>query len=272
MTKFYTARYDRVFKTIMTNNKKILKALLESILNIKIEEITIMNNEREIKNVNLKLKIVDLLVKTKKEIIHIELNTNYGKYYHSRNVSYVFDSYVNNVRKGDNYNEDINFIGIDLTYNLSDSEIKREYKLIDESGLEYVQNFKMVEYNMDKCMDVWYSKNDERLKYLAMLDMDKDSLSSLSRSDEVVKEFNDEVSKLNENEEFVRTITPEEDFRLIMNSERRYAREEGHAEGHVEGHNDATVEIARNMLKENIDINIISKVTNLSIEEITNLK
>lgn len=87
-----------------------------------------------------------------------------------------------------------------------------------------------------------------------------------------MKEFNDEVSKLNENEEFVRTITPEEDFRLIMNSERRYAREEGHAEGHVEGHNDATVEIARNMLKENIDINIISKVTNLSIEEITNLK
>ena len=47
--------------------------------------------------------------------------------------------------------------------------------------------------------------------------------------------------------------------------------EQGIEQGLREGEHAKTIEIAKEMLKENIDINIIFKVTNLSISEINSL-
>ena len=46
---------------------------------------------------------------------------------------------------------------------------------------------------------------------------------------------------------------------------------QGIEQGLREGEHAKTIEIAKEMLKENIDINVISKVTNLSISEINSL-
>ena len=43
-------------------------------------------------------------------------------------------------------------------------------------------------------------------------------------------------------------------------------------EGKTEGKRDRTIEIAKNMLNDNVDINLIKKYTNLTEEEITALK
>ena len=51
----------------------------------------------------------------------------------------------------------------------------------------------------------------------------------------------------------------------------REGREQGIKEGLKEGKNKKQIEIAINMLKEDMDINLISKLTNLSCEEIINL-
>lgn len=45
MSKFYTAKNDKVFKAVMMRNQKILKAIIESILKINIDEILILNSE-----------------------------------------------------------------------------------------------------------------------------------------------------------------------------------------------------------------------------------
>ena len=63
-------------------------------------------------------------------------------------------------------------------------------------------------------------------------------------------------------------MSAEEDNRKIQNSLRIQAIKEGHAEGRAEGR----AEIAKNMLKENMDINLISKLTGLTKEEINSLK
>lgn len=48
--------------------------------------------------------------------------------------------------------------------------------------------------------------------------------------------------------------------------------EEGEAKGKAAGKNERNIEIAQNMLKENVNIELISKVTGLSIDEIEKLK
>lgn len=50
------------------------------------------------------------------------------------------------------------------------------------------------------------------------------------------------------------------------------ALKEKEAKGKKEGKKERNIEIAKKSLEENIDINLISKITGLSLEEIKNLK
>ncbi len=63
---------------------------------------------------------------------------------------------------------------------------------------------------------------------------------------------------------------------LVKREEERIYKAEGFAEGHAEGESkgkkENSIEIAKNMLKENTDVDFISRVTGLSKEEIENLK
>ena len=57
-----------------------------------------------------------------------------------------------------------------------------------------------------------------------------------------------------------------------MNSIKDEGYEEGIAEGIVEGQKSKQIEIAKKSLEQNIDINTISIITGLNIEEIKKLK
>ena len=59
LNKFYTSKYDRVFKSIFCNEeeKHMITILLESILNKKISTLSFLNNELPINNVNEKIKL-----------------------------------------------------------------------------------------------------------------------------------------------------------------------------------------------------------------------
>ena len=52
----------------------------------------------------------------------------------------------------------------------------------------------------------------------------------------------------------------------------KHGKEDGIAEGEVRGEAKGKTEIAKNLLKENINIELISKVTGLNLEEIEKLK
>ena len=56
--KFYTCRYDTAFKEVFMkeDNKDILIALLENFLDIKIKELTYLNLEKNVDNINVKKK------------------------------------------------------------------------------------------------------------------------------------------------------------------------------------------------------------------------
>lgn len=57
-----------------------------------------------------------------------------------------------------------------------------------------------------------------------------------------------------------------------MSCSRKEGYEDGLKEGEALGEKNSKIEIAKNMLRENIDIEVISKVTELTQEEIEKLK
>jgi len=60
----------------------------------------------------------------------------------------------------------------------------------------------------------------------------------------------------------------EYDYEFVQKKLMNSIKDEGYEKGKI----DEKLEIAKNLLSENIDINIISKLTGLSINQINNLK
>ena len=149
----------------------------------------------------------------------------------------------------------------------------REYKIRDENNNEFIKNFIIYDINMEKVKDIWYSKSKKEIennKYLIMLDLDLKELDELSKisKDRRVNKYMNEVKRVNEDPEFREFISAEEDNRKIENSIKKELREDGIKEGQKE----EKIEIAKNMLNEGIDINVISKCTGLTNKEISLLK
>ena len=272
---FYTCKYDKAFKEIMMKeeNFNILKKVLETILKVRIQEIKLQPLNLNTGNIHIKGKEVDLLVITEQGKIEVEVNTYYNDYVRTRNFSYITSIYNNQVTVGEKYNEDTNIIQINLNYGVKDTEYKRVYKVRDETGKEYIKNFSIYEINMEKLKEIWYDKNEleiEKNKYLLMLDMEIKDLKKLSK-DRVVKEYMEKIEKLNEDPIFINWITKEKDEQMIKNTQLYRATQEGINIGISQGMKKEKSEIAQSMLQENMNLELIHKITGLSKEEIEKL-
>ena len=276
---FYTCKYDKAFKEIMMKeeNFNILKKVLETILKVRIQEIKLQPLNLNTGNIHIKGKEVDLLVITEQGKIEVEVNTYYNDYVRVRNFSYITSIYNNQVTVGEKYNEDTNIIQINLNYGIKDTEYKRIYKVRDEEGKEYIKNFCIYEINMEKLKEIWYDKNEleiEKNKYLLMLDMEISDLKKLSK-DQVVREYMEKIEKLNEDPIFINWITKEKDEQMIKNTQLYRATQEGInigiSQGINQGFKKRNVEIAKSMLQENMNLELIHKITGLSKEEIKKL-
>ena len=88
-----------------------------------------------------------------------------------------------------------------------------------------------------------------------MLDMEIKDLKKLSK-DQVVREYMEKIEKLNEDPIFINWITKEKDEQMIKNTQLYRAI------------NERNIEIAKNLLSQNVDMDIIMKATGLTKEEI----
>ena len=105
-----------------------------------------------------------------------------------------------------------------------------------------------------------------------MLDMNKEDLFKLSKTDKLAKKYYDKLMELNTNQEFVGLLSNDEEYEIYVKSEISEARDDAHKEGIKEGSKESKLEIAKAMLKKNMDINLIAEITNLPVEEIKTLK
>ena len=117
-----------------------------------------------------------------------------------------------------------------------------------------------------------------------MFDLEVTDLENISKGNGVVKKYMEELVKVNEDADFLNFISVEKDNMMIENSIRdegirkglkeglEKGLEQGIEQGLEQGTEQSKNEIAKNMLKENMDISLISKLTGLSNEQINKLK
>ena len=87
----------------------------------------------------------------------------------------------------------------------------------------------------------------------------------------VIKEAKKEVEYLTGDEEVKRLAELREKWEMDRNSEIGQAQKEGEAKGKAEGKIEEKVEIAKNMLKDGMNLEVVIKYTGLSKKEVEEL-
>ncbi len=100
--KFYTAKSDLVFKTIMIEEPIILEKIIESVTKEKLVDLEILNSELPITSIEVKSHRLDIIVRKDNHLLDLEMNNGVLKYTKFRNFLYLMDKINNMVEKGKN--------------------------------------------------------------------------------------------------------------------------------------------------------------------------
>ena len=103
-------------------------------------------------------------------------------------------------------------------------------------------------------------KGDKEYEFLAIFDFDKEELKKVESGDKYMTEFKKKVESLNDNKRYKEFLSTEEDMRKTNNTFKEI------------GTLEEKRQIAKKLLKKNMNIQDISDVTGLSLEKIETLK
>ena len=142
----------------------------------------------------------------------------------------------------------------------------------DESG-KYKKNYmKIYEVYLSKYKGLCYNEANELDAMLSFLSANSyEEMERIACGKKEALAIMDELKRLAKEEDFLPEYDFEREMRRVTNTEKEISKQEGHAEGLTEGKESAIREVASKLLKNNVDIETISKSTGLSIEELNNL-
>ena len=253
----------------------ILKPLLEYILEKEIIELQILNPNLIQDYFKLRGQRLDLLVKTKDEIINVELNSNYNEEILIRNLHYIFKLASENTERGNRYKVKNKIVQINLNFINSKYE-KSEYLLYDKKHeIELTDYIKIYNIGIDKYIKNYYNNSKKFTKgeeLVIMLDLDKKELEELSEKSDIVDNFKEDVIKANEDKLVVEWISREEEQKQYEEVMYEKGLNQGKQQGITQGIEKTNKENAKKMLELNIDLETISKITGLPIAEIESLR
>lgn len=280
--------YDFMFKALFGNEKniKILTKLISDYFKIEYKQIEgkvkILNNELIKNNKKDKRKSVDVIVEiNKNEILNIEMNAN--KNYPGlieRNTSYICKIYSEQYTPKDDYVKTKRCVQINFNNFRMEGEKEGRiiYKLMNEEHKSILtKNLEIHHINMEYISKMCYNEFTHKELYnwvnlIKSLNIEDIKRRSEFMGEEMREEFTSEVDRLSHEEHLIGVYDGELHEKRIRNSIRNQALEEGHKEGIKEGIEQKTNDVVINMLKEDIDISIISKVTELNEDIIENIK
>lgn len=273
--------WDAMFKAVFTSDLELLKKFillqLSEVIDPDICSIRLLNNELVKDENNESKKTLDIYVNINDNIfVDIEVNTELYKYIEHRNALYLDKLHTLIFKSGSPYEliKETKIIQLNLNAHKDDNKIGRD--IIVSYGLDtnniYQNNKCTVLKNLEYYRNLYYNgdvKLNESELWLVML---------TSRNFVELFNISSKIFNYKERDKFIRKVIDmcnlenfsihewekEKMDKLVEETKLYYAREEGIEDG--------IRETAINMIKNNFDIETISKITNLSIEEIIEIK
>ena len=276
MKKILTAKYEVIFMYAVVKNEKILKLLIEQILNKKYNEFIILNPNLIKDNINNIGQKLDLLIKADDEYINVELNSKYNKYIKERNLLYVFKLCLDKSEK-DKQTLKGNVKQININFGRKSKGIEDIAIVNLMTNKKITTKIEIKNLNIDFYVKKYYNnyKLTKEEEIYVMLGLELEELNKLSERNEIVKEFKKSVEEANKDELVVKWFSPEQEREMRENYIRSEAEEKGMKKGIVEGKKagilEGLLQTAKNMLEADMNIETISKLTGLSVKKIKDM-
>ncbi len=240
-------------------------------------------------NIELKESIIDIKAKTKNnETVIIEFQLCGNMDFLKRIFYYISKNVVNEIKEGENYNNIQKIISINLLdFNLKfgdKGKAHRCFKLIDTKDLNISLDLIQIHIlEVKRFIEIIKNSTKEELKNNRLLSWMKFFTSdNLELIEEELKEENQIMSKVIEeykrftsDDKMMRAYAAREAFlvgqKMMLRREREDGFDEGKLEGLKEGRIAEQISMAKSMKTKNLDINLISEITGLTIDEIEKL-
>ena len=277
---------DAMFRTMFYNESRkkygcyLIALLLKKDFNEIYNNTTLIKANIDEEKENKSRKTVDYLCRIDDVVVNVEMNRNSSKSSLERNLGYMFSLYNGGMSKGDDY-----FFETCIQININNftfqgkNEVLDEYMIVNLKDSEEVYTNKIHIYNiyLPNIRKKDYNKLEEYEKLLLVFnENDNNILNELSKGDKIMKEYIDDSRRASEEDEVIGMYDKELHEERLRKSELREANENGRNEGIKEGiqqgKQEKAKETALKLLQENIDLNIISKCTGLSLDELKKLK
>jgi len=280
--RIYDPKEDFIFKMIFGSeeNKSILISLLNSILKERpyIKDVKLENNEISKIFKDSKSSRLDILAVDDNGIKYdIEMQCRKTKDIPNRAVYYASKLFTKDLKENDDYNKSrvisIWIFAENVTNRKSAiSEALMTFQKNKDDDYEILtDNIRIIYLELRKYLINSYNYNDKLTKWVDFLTNPID-LEKKTFEDEDIEKARKTLNYISTNDEERLIIDKIIEGRNDYYSAKNIAREEGREEGREQGLKEKSIEIAKNMLKDNVDINIISKYSGLSVEDINKLK
>ena len=288
--------YDLMAKKVFgdKDDDKPIKLLLEIILGIKVKKVEVLNNEIIEKPYVDKKNAVDLLIETDEDrVVGVEINTDVSTVLILRNLFYLFRVASRDLKVSEEYSRLKEHIQINFDLKGTHEFPIMVYSFKEEvTGVELTDKIKIIRIDVLFFYKIMYNNDEERLKKfideykLVKLDnekalrlakfislfyeKDEEKASEIVRGDKDMSYVYDKV--LENSDELIGVYDKESHDKFIREAYIKEQTELATKKGLEQGKIEEKKTIVLNMLNENIDIELISKVTGLSIDEIKNIK
>ena len=289
---------DIVFKRVFSRegNEDILKALLEAILDKPIQQVIVKNPELPRNLYDSKAGVLDVKVEIDKNIIcDIEMQVQDLKNIDKRSTYYMSVLESEELKKGEEYKEAKSTIVINLLnfefykrnsyHNIAHMKFEKtkENEYVD---MGYIEEEEIATKDLEMHfieIPKFEKKNPEAKtkleQWLWLLAGREEKLEMAKKENKEIKKAMDIIDEMSMDEKewelYMSRHRAILDYNSGMSEAKRQGIEDGLKEGIKqgikEGAKSRNIEIAKNMIKEKIEIKTIEKITGLTKEEIEKL-
>ena len=263
---------DLVFKNVVKNvvNRDFLAKIINLVTGIDydylLKNMIVIDADIPDKSVFVHHNEQDVVVTIDNKYINVEMSNDKAKNKRKNEITshkYASSMYV----KGSDYSESYIFYQIAIeNYNIfKNSDLVTEVGLADlKNGEVETDEFRKFHVNLKNIPDKCYNELSERERYFKLFLIDDiEELDKISMGDDIMKKVVETVKSLSSDPIFMSELEKQQLD--------QYCSAMAIVDAKKEGKKERNIEIAKNMLAKNSDVQFISECTGLSIDEINKL-
>ena len=276
---FISLLSDTTFKYMFKNEeyRPFFERLIKLTTNIDIKEYELYDNEINSGSKGRDYRL-DILLKKDKDFIIIEMNSSVDTRSILKNRQYLYSIAGGGLTKGEDFKK-MHTILINInnaSYKENKNAITVGYDLINEEYKDVIDDLKIYDIYVASLDKIHYNGSNEKETYLALFRAKSfEEMREISGDNKEALRIVEELERLSDDDEFRTYYDAEEMQRKLVNSARLDGYDAGYDNGIIKGKEEGAKEekivIAKNFIKDGIPLEIVSKNTGLSIEELNKL-